>query len=157
MKEYGSLIYSFFTGTGKKYYIGENDKTYADGSTIPEGEAYQKELYNAFINYAISFAKSHKNTKFVLEGIWLFLFIDPNKIKDYTVYIKGASKIKSKMRAMKRDFKEKINNKGPDEDGKKRSNLEYLYNYIIADDWDKHEPKLNQYRKYFKNLQKNKK
>ena len=97
-KEYGDLIYSFFNGKGSKYYT---DKT--NSYTYDEFVKFAKNLINDFVDFAISYAKSHKDKKFIIEGIWLYEFIDPSKIKDYAVYIKGTSAIISTIRSAKRN------------------------------------------------------
>lgn len=103
LKEYGDLIYSFFKGPGKKYYYTEEDRVSGKVKGI-EGY-YEEKLIKDFISYAISYAKSHKNKKYVLEGIWILNFIEPSLLKDYAVYIKGTSFIKSTFRAANREVK----------------------------------------------------
>lgn len=100
-KEYGDLIYSFFNGSGKKYY---NLETYPSN--------YMESVIEDFIKYSIQYSKSHKNIKFVLDGIWVFMYISPEELKDYAVYIKGTSGITSMIRAAKRDFGEEFEGKG---------------------------------------------
>lgn len=102
-KEYGNLIYSFFKGPGKKYYYTKKDVD--NGTVKPVGDSYEELLIKDFINYSIQYAKSHKNTKFVIEGIWLLDFIDPSALRDYAVYIKGTSLLASTIRAANRDSK----------------------------------------------------
>jgi hypothetical protein len=58
-----------------------------------------------FINFSKKYAKSHKNKKFVIEGIYLYSF-SPEEFKDYAFYIKGTSALISTIRAAKRDSKE---------------------------------------------------
>ena len=108
LKEYGDLIYSFFNGPGKKYYI-----TYKDlvDNKIP-GSEYEDKLYPDFVHYAMKYASTHKNKRFILEGVWLFCtgedgknYFKPEEFKDYAFYIKGTSMIISKIRAAKRDAK----------------------------------------------------
>ena len=89
------MLYSFFAGPGAKYYISKKERDlFADRS----------EVFVEFIKYARKFASSHKETKFILEGIWTYLFFDdPSKFDKYAVYMKGTSLIKSKLRRMKRE------------------------------------------------------
>ena len=101
LKEYGDLIYSYFNGPGKMFYVGidwikEN---------MPTESEYEGKLFPGFIHYAMQYAKSHKDKKFVIEGIWLFNnnWFKPSDFKDYAFYIKGTSMIVSKIRAAKRD------------------------------------------------------
>ena len=93
LKEYGDLIYSFFNGPGKKYRSTEHQ--YDD--------AWEKGCFNAFINYAKSYATSHKNKKFIIEGVELYWFAKPEDFKKYAVYIKGTSALKSMHRSAWRD------------------------------------------------------
>lgn len=101
LKEYGDLIYSYFNGPGKKFYVG---KEWFEKNMPPESE-YEDKLYPGFVNYAMQYAKSHKDKKFVLEGVWLFnnKWFKPSDFKDYAFYIKGTSMIVSKIRGAKRD------------------------------------------------------
>lgn len=104
-KEYGDLIYSFFNGPGKKYYLDIEDLKIKF-----KNKWYEKEIIKDFVKYSKSFAESHKDTKFVIEGIWLFMFMEPLELKDYAVYIKGTSALISRIRAIKRDWKNDKNN-----------------------------------------------
>ena len=108
LKEYGDLIYSYFNGPGKKFYI-----TYKEliDNKIP-GSEYEDKLFPGFVHYAMQYARSHKNRKYVIEGVWLFdrdesgtPYFNPEEFKDYAFYIKGTSLIISKYRAAKRDAK----------------------------------------------------
>ena len=112
LKEYGDLIYSYFNGPGKKFYI-----TYKEliDNKIP-GSEYEDKLFPGFVHYAMQYARSHKNRKYVIEGVWLFdrdesgtPYFNPEEFKDYAFYIKGTSMIISKYRAVMRDSKD--NNK----------------------------------------------
>lgn len=102
MKEYGDLIYSFFNGSGKKYWYTKEDVE--NGTAKLYTGNYEKDIINDFIDYSISYAKSHKG-KYVLDGIWLYMYVSPEKLKDYAVYIKGTSALISNIRAAKRDAK----------------------------------------------------
>lgn len=99
LKEYGGLIYSFFKGTGKKYYLTKDEAL-----ALPE-EEYDNKIFVDFIKYAKQYAKNHENKKFVLEGVWLFnsRWFKPEEFIDYAFYIKGTSMIISLYRAAKRD------------------------------------------------------
>lgn len=102
LKEYGGLIYSFFNGLGKKYYV---TKKYLIDNNVPSSE-YEDKVFIDFVNYAKQYAKAHKDQKFVIEGIWLFYrkLFKPEDFKDYAFYIKGTSMIISEIRAIKRDY-----------------------------------------------------
>ena len=145
-KEYGELIYTFFNTVGKKYYYTIEDVK--KGKHKPYEGNYDEDLIKDFIDYTIKFSKSHKNTKYVIEGIWLFLFIEPEKLKDYAVYIKGTSALLSKYRASKRDVKKDY----PDD--KIKRSKKFFKRFIFGSNNFKLEHKVQKYRKYFKSLMK---
>ena len=60
-------------------------------------------MYPEFINYAKRFAKLHRNSRFVIEGVSLYVFMKPEEFDEYPVFIKGTSVIKSTWRASLRD------------------------------------------------------
>lgn len=99
LKEYGGLIYSFFKGPGKKYYLTK------DEALVLSEDEYDNKIFVDFIKHAKQYAKNHKNKKFVLEGVWLFnsKWFKPEEFVDYAFYIKGTSMIISLYRAAKRD------------------------------------------------------
>ena len=95
LKVMSGMLYSFFAGPGAKYYISIKERDlFADRS----------EVFVEFIKYARKYASAHKETRFILEGIWTYLFFsDPSKFDKYAVYMKGTSLIKSKLRRVKRE------------------------------------------------------
>ena len=102
LKDMGVLLYSFFEGVGSKYYISREERT----DTANRGDAFVD-----FIKYAIDYAENHKDTKFILEGIWTYLYFDdPTQFDNYAVYMKGTSLIKSKIRRIKRELKNSAGN-----------------------------------------------
>ena len=101
-KEYGGLIYSFFKGPGKSFKLIKNDDAH-NNKVFEDHEEYEKEITSLFVKHAIAYAKSHKNIKFVCDGIWVFMFVKPNILENCAVYIKGTSSLKSGYRALKRD------------------------------------------------------
>ena len=105
LKEYGGLISSFFKGSGKSFRLIQDDDKHND-SVFNTHKNYEKEITQAFVKHAISYCKSHKGIKYICDGIWIFMFIKPEQLKDYAVYIKGTSSIKSGYRALKRDIDE---------------------------------------------------
>ena len=105
LKEYGGLIESFFKGSGKSFRLIRGDDNHND-SVFKSHKNYEKEITQAFVKHAISYCKSDKETKYVCDGIWIFMFIKPEQLKDCAVYIKGTSSIKSGYRALKRDIDE---------------------------------------------------
>ena len=105
LKEYGGLVESFFKGPGKEYRLKRGDEDH-NNAVFDSHKNYEKEITQAFVKHAISYCKSHKETKYVCDGIWIFMFIKPEQLKDCAVYIKGTSSIKSGYRALKRDINE---------------------------------------------------
>lgn len=143
LKEYGDLIYSYFTGEGKKFY--KTLKELKD-EQIPESE-YEDKLYPGFVHYAMKYAKAHKDKKFVLEGVWLFQkkWFTPDEFKDYAFYIKGTSMIISHIREAKRD--------SSDAESKFKQKLAFIN--CMAKNWKWYiidEGQVNKFRKYFKDL-----
>lgn len=143
LKKYGDLIYSYFTGEGKKFYI-----TYKElkDNQVPESE-YEDKLFPGFVHYAMKYAKAHKDRKFILEGVWLYnkRWFTPEEFKDYAFYIKGTSMIISHIRAAKRDSK--------DAGSKFKQGLAFVscmtknWKWYIID-----EGQVNKFRRYFENL-----
>ena len=150
LKEYGDLIYSYFNGPGKKFYM-----TYQElvDKKIP-GSEYEDKLFPGFVHYAMQYAKSHKDRKYVIEGVWLFCNDDngspwfkPEEFKDYAFYIKGTSMIVSKWRAAKRDAKEDYKDS---KDQLRYSSKNFFFKnwkYYITD-----EKEINRFRNYFKKI-----
>ena len=102
LKEYGGMISSFFNGPGKKYRAV---KSIDDLKTDKEADDYQADICIDFIDYAKKYASSHKDKKFVVEGVEIFgAYIDKiESLKDYAIYIKGTSLFNSYIRSAKRD------------------------------------------------------
>ena len=100
LKEYGDLIYSFFQGPGKKFRVSYDDLV---KMRIQEKD-YEIPLVEAFLKYAYTYSKSHKNRKNVIEGVWPLIYgYSPDTFKDWCVIIKGTSYLNSEIRATKRD------------------------------------------------------
>lgn len=142
LKEYGDLIYSFFKGLGKKYYYTENDMKDGVARGISD---YSKEIIQDFVKYSISYSKSHKSTKFVIEGIWLLDYIEPAQLKNYAVYIKGTSFLKSTIRAANRD------SKWDESQGKNRA-LSWIKRLAKSRSFFENEKGLKKYYSYFSKL-----
>ena len=109
LKEYGNLIYSFFNGPGKKFRYHSykewlEDDTWSE-TNMTDDNCYESCIIKSFVDHSIKYVKSNENTKFVLEGVWVFIYFDPSYLDKYAVYIKGSSMIMSKLRAAKRDSK----------------------------------------------------
>ena len=100
IKKYSVLAYDFFRGPGKKYRVSYD---YLLNANI-DNTRYEIPLLNDFIDYADQYAKSHKNKKFILDGVWPLVFNhNPAYYKDWCVMIKGTSWIISSIRGSKRN------------------------------------------------------
>jgi uridine kinase len=132
LREYCDLIYSFFNGVGKKYRVHSKDELI---ELLKSDDDYEEKITRDFIRYAIAYANSHKDKKFVIEGIWIYLYIKPSELDNYAVYIKGTSAMKSNIRACNRD---------------NDTTMGKLYQYFADNKRYRYgEPKINAYRKYF--------
>lgn len=161
LKQYGDLIYSYFNGVGKKFYIGYKEA--CDNKW--EEDDYESKLYPEFVHYAMNYAKSHKNKKFILEGVWIFMgagkkytgkaYFEPYEFDDYAFYIKGTSTLISRYRAAKRDSKEEAKNNTKKEEIKtfidRFTDINRIKWYLF------NEKQLNKFRRYFKQKIKNQK
>lgn len=144
LKEYGDLIYTFFKDSGKQFRYRSQKEWLDDSKWDGTGDLYEKQLVQAFVKYAKFYAKSHPKIKIVVEGVQLYGFIKPSELKDYAVYIKGTSMIKSKIRAAKRDSSDSKN--------KVKS-----FALQFKDNWKHYlsnEKEINEYRNYFSKLNK---
>jgi hypothetical protein len=93
------MFFSFFTGEGAKYYIGLEER-----DSIPK-EEYEDKVFVDFVKFAMDYSEQHREKKFIVEGIWIYLYFDdPSLFEDYAVFIKGTSFLKSKIRAVKREM-----------------------------------------------------
>lgn len=143
LKKHGGMIYSFFSGPGKRYYDEYDDVPDQDEDAMI---SYCSRVLPAFVNFAKQYAKAHKDQKFSVEGIWLFYrkMFKPEEFKDYAFYIKGTSMIISDIRAVKRDH---ANIKSIDV-AKRVANPDRLAWYFA------NERDLSQFVKYFSKLTK---
>lgn len=146
-KKYGGLIYSFFKGPGKSFKLIKNDDTH-NNKVFEDHEEYEKEIISLFVKHAIAYAKSHKNTKFVCDGIWIFMFIKPNILENCAVYIKGTSSLKSGYRALKRDVQ---NDKQYNPDEPKLKKFKRYLGRLKEDIFyaKENQKELKSFRKYF--------
>ena len=100
IKKMSELLYSFFSGEGSKYYISREERPVF---------ANHAEVFVEFIKYAQKYASEHKDKRFILEGIWTYLFFDdPSVFDKYAVFMKGTSLVKSKFRRMIRESENSI-------------------------------------------------
>ena len=124
--KYSKLVSDFFTDPKyAKYFVTVEELNNS------KFDNYESDLTNDFIDYTIKYAAKHRDVKFVLEGVWIYEFVDPKKIQDYAVYIKGTSMVVSLFRACKRDKKAEFLKPGM---------------------WLKGEGKLKNFRRYFLGL-----
>ena len=137
LKAYSDLIYSFFSGEGAKYYIGLEER-----NSIPK-EEYEDRVFTDFIHYALDYARQHRERKYILDGIWIYLYFDdPSVFAPYTVFIKGTSFLKSKIRATKREMQR---DRETVRDRKEMFGRE-VRNYLLDED------KIDRYRSFFSGL-----
>ncbi len=134
LKSYSDLFFSFFSGEGAKYYIGVDER-----NSIPK-EEYEDKVFIDFVNYALEYSRQHKDKKYIIDGIWIYLYFDdPSVFEDYAVFIKGTSFLKSKIRAIKREMerdKETV-------EARKQMFGREVRNYLLD------EEKINSYRSFF--------
>lgn len=99
--KYDDIIVSFFKGPGSEYFHLTYDEKVNKFGNIGN---FEKQLSRSFINYAIKYAASHKNKKFVLDGVYMFWYMKPEELENYAVFIKGTSLATSSFRRIKRDM-----------------------------------------------------
>ena len=134
LKNYSDMMYSFFSGEGAKYYIGVDER-----DSIPK-EEYEDKVFVDFVDFAMDYAKQHREKKYIIDGIWIYLYFDdPSHFADYAVFIKGTSFLKSKIRAMKREMQR---DKETLQDRKQMFGRE-VRNYLLD------ENKINSFRSFF--------
>ena len=148
LKEYGDLIYSYFKGPGKKYrvpYQGFTDEWFEENGfgKISSDAKYYGENVNDFVKYAMKYAKSHTNKKFIIEGLQLFCYCNAKDFTNYAVYIKGTSAAKSFFRSLKRDVNY--------EEGLKAKTQAAYWKIMAAKNYVRHEKMIDAWRKYFSN------
>jgi len=146
LKNYGDLIYSFFKGVGKKFRYYSREEFEKQSNPLDNSKDYDKDVNIAFVNYAKQYAKSHKDKKIVLEGIWLFIYFNPSEFDDYAFYIKGTSRIISAYRASKRDSSDAENSLKA-----KEYTIKNTFKRIVSKKNIEFEGKIKVFRKYFSN------
>ena len=136
LKDYSEMLYSFFAGEGAKYYIGVEER-----NSLPK-EEYEDKVFVDFVKFAMDYSRQHREKKFIIDGIWIYLYFDdPSVFKDYAVFIKGTSFLKSKSRAIKREIQR---DKETLQDRKQMFGRE-VRNYLLDED------KINSFRSFFGN------
>ena len=96
----GNMAYAFFNGPGKRYYVNDSE---IESKLNLTKDKYLDKITNAFVDFAVSYARSHDDTKFIIEGVQLHRYIDPSRFRDFAVCIKGTSIAKSIYQTSKRD------------------------------------------------------
>lgn len=139
-KNYSDLIYSFFKKY-PKYRIATNSSL---DEALRRNPYFVDDIVEDFVQYAIDYSSTHKNKKYVLEGIWIIDFIKPERLKDFAVYIKGTSALVSAIRMYKRNLKK----------DNKSSKLFKIFKNIGFDSKEilAFEKKLKVFRKYFEDI-----
>ena len=99
-KKMGKFAYSFVTGPGKKYRkdLGDVANNLKYGNDV-----YRKAISKDIIKYAVQYAASHNSIRLVMEGVWIYRYINPSDLDSFAVYIKGTSLKTSTERALSRD------------------------------------------------------
>ena len=134
LAQYSDMLYSFFSAEGAKYYIGVEER-----NSIPK-EEYEDKVFVDFVRFAMDYAKRRRENKYIIEGIWIYLYFDdPSEFADYAVFIKGTSFLKSKIRAAKREMQR---DRETLQDRKEMFGRE-VRNYLLDED------KINRYRSFF--------
>ena len=84
----GELAYDFFRGPGRRFYVDEKEI----GSKLNlNRKGYEEQITNAFVDFAVRYARSHPDTKYIIEGVQLHRYINPSRFRDFAVCIKGTS------------------------------------------------------------------
>ncbi|MBR2523214.1 MAG: hypothetical protein IKE53_02100, partial [Clostridiales bacterium] len=134
LREGGQMLYTFFSGEGKKYYRSRAERDLFED---------HGEVFVEFINYAMRYAAEHRDRRFILEGIWTYLFFgDPSLFDDYAVFMKGTSLIKSKLRRFAREAREGA-----------KSTVERILDFgIYATDSMLHDSNVDKWRRHFEKM-----
>lgn len=124
----GPFAVSFMNGPGKKYRTTETEE---EVKVNTANNTYRKNISRDLVKFARKYAKINSRIKLVLEGVYLYRYMEPQEVKDCAVYIKGTSLLTATQRAIKRDTADPGKIRKGDEqdfhnDGKKKSNLQKL-------------------------------
>lgn len=132
-----TMIKDFFKSTGKQYRKSK-EELFSDKN-------YLESISDDFIRFSIKYANSHKNRKFIVDGVYIYWYANPSELSDYTVFIKGTDKEESAKRAIERD----TNNKNFDND-KDREEFRKKREQQIRSHIEENYSKLVKFRNYFK-------
>lgn len=144
LNEYGDLISSFFK-KNSKYRIPfevEDYKAWETENGFSDHIDYCKKVVSEFIKYSIQFSKTHSK-RYIIEGVQILSFTEPELYKNYSIYILGTSALKSYIRSGFRDIKSR------------NDSLKRLISSFKEDkkDYKYYEEMLSKFRKYYKPLQ----
>ena len=144
LNEYGDLISSFFK-KNSKYRIPfkvEDYKAWETENGFSNHIDYCKKVVSEFIKYSIQFSKTHSK-RYIIEGVQILSFTEPELYKNYSIYILGTSALKSYIRSGFRDIKSR------------NDSLKRLVSSFKEDkkDYKYYEEMLSKFRKYYKPLQ----
>lgn len=99
LKEAGEVFYEYLSSHKKVWDALKNNKLH--GNEL--GEEIKK-----FLSYCISWCKRHKEKKWIIEGVQIYSFGDPEKIKHEPIIFVNASMVKSIIQRWKRNGNGKI-------------------------------------------------
>lgn len=99
----GPMAKAFFDGPGKKYVYTTKDAWCKKYQSVEDKMNYNNQIIRAFYKFAISYAKIHNQSKYIIEGVQIMFSFKPAELKKYAVCVKGTSLITSSIRAAKRD------------------------------------------------------
>jgi uncharacterized protein YihD (DUF1040 family) len=166
LKDRSMMAYSYFTGPGKRFFRTKKELIDILSQNAEKNgiNCYYFTLYREFITFALKYSSSHKDKKYIIEGVQLYYPDDgngslfkPSEFDNCAFYIKGTSVLISKIRAAKRDSRYGfIKGKEVEEvfDTKTR-----IKNFIklMSSNWKYtliQENKIKEFRNYFKNKMK---
>lgn len=87
-------------GPGKKYRSNPDE----DITMKNNSDDFRKIISKDMITFCKSYASKNKRKKLIMEGVWIYRYLEPKDIEQYAVYIKGTSLLTSTKRAIKRDL-----------------------------------------------------
>ena len=141
-KNISNFAYKFITGPGKKYRC--EGKATEELLKKMDVVSYRPKISKELFEFAEKYASSHKTTKLIMEGVWIYRYIEPSEAKSYAVYIKGTSLKTATERALKRDRQ-----LGTDGKNAVSRSLHTLGKYILASG-DALTKSLSKWQKYYK-------
>ena len=101
-EELGLFADSFVKGPGKQFRVEGNQMK--ENLQKSDFISYRPKISRELFKYAVQYSQAHKSMKLIMEGVWIYRYIEPADAKPYAVYIKGTSLKTSLDRAAKRDI-----------------------------------------------------